>query len=121
MLCDTNILIAYLNGEAVVFAFLSRWQQERRTLYISVATVVELFAHPLITKEEGLRIETFLTFFTIIPFDIELAKRTAFLKRNYRLSFPDAVITGTAWGKELSLITRDRQLFKVKEVVVRSL
>ncbi len=121
MLCDTNILIAYLNGEARIFAILSRWKQERRVLYVSVATVTELFAHPLITDKEGRRIETFLSFFTILPFDVRLAKHAAFLKRRYTLSFPDAVIAGTAWSKGIPLITRDKQLFKVKEVVVRSI
>lgn len=120
MLCDTNILIDYLSGEPVIFAVLSRWQQERRALSVSVATVTELFAHPLITEEEGRRIEIFLSFFTILPFDIGLAKHAAFLKRKYLLSFPDAVIAGTAWGNELPLITRDRGFQKVTEILVRT-
>lgn len=66
MLCDTNILIDYLNGGSAIFAILSQWQRERRKLFVSVATVTELFAHPLITKEEGRRIETFRLMFEYI-------------------------------------------------------
>lgn len=120
MLCDTNILIDYLNGEPEIFAVLSQWQWERRTLYISVVTVTELFAHPLITRKEGRRIETFLSFFTILPFDIGLARHAAFLKRKYRLSFPDAVIAGAAWSNELPLFTNDSDFRKIKELVVRA-
>jgi len=36
----------------------------------------------------------------------------------YRLHTPDAVIAATAFARNLPLVTRDRQLRKVKEITI---
>lgn len=121
MFCDTNILIAFLNGEQEVAVALSRFQQERRAIFISVITVTELLAHPALTKIEKERIESLLSFFTVTAFDVGIARHAGFFKRTYGLSFQDAALVASAYDRQMPLITRDKQLFRVKEVVVRSL
>lgn len=118
MLCDTNILIAYLNGESITVAALSQLWQERRALFVSAVTVTELLAHPSLTPKENRRVETFLSFFTILQFDAAVARHAAFFKRTYALAFPDAAIAANAYDRQLPLITRDKHFRKIKEIEV---
>lgn len=116
MLCDTNILIAYLNGDVAIVSALSRLQAERRAVFVSSVTVTELLAHPSLLREEEKKIETFLSFFTILQFDASIARHAAFFKRTYGLGFQDAAIAATAYDRRLPVITRDKQFRRIKEV-----
>lgn len=121
MLCDTNILIACLNGELAVVHILSRLQQERRLLFISAITVTEVLAHPRITASEQERIRGFLSSFALVPVDGIIAEHAATLTRTYHLTLPDALIAASAFVKNVPLITRDKKLAKIREIITRSI
>ncbi len=51
-------------------------------------------------------------------FDDFVAKQSTLFRRRYRISLPDAAIAATAYLCNAPLITRDRQLKKIKEITV---
>jgi len=109
MTLDTNILIAYLNGEAKVVETLSEWQGEGRLLLISTITIAEVLAFPALTPLDMDRTRRFLQHFISVPFDKEVAETAALLARAHRLRIPDAAIAATAFLRRVPLVTRDRQ------------
>lgn len=118
MTLDTNIIIAYLNGEQEVIATLTDWKREGRPLFVSTITVSEVLALPQLTPHDIEKIKTFLAAFIIIPFDTTIAERTALLHRLYRLPLPDGGIAATALEYHVPLVTRDRAFQKIKELTV---
>jgi len=116
MVLDTNILIAYLNGEEQVVATLQGWRLEQRALVISVVTFAELLALPALTQAEINAIKRFLKTLLCIPLDERLAEEAARLARNRRLRIPDAVIAATALACDMPLVSRDRAFRKVEEL-----
>ena len=116
MTLDTNILIAYLNGERAVVDFVLEQKEVGRALFISSITVAELLSLPNLSRADGDRIKDFVSNFISIPLDNALAEQAATLRRVYTLTLPDAVIAATALIQQSPLITRDRGFRKVKEL-----
>ncbi len=121
MTLDTNILIAYLNGEANAVVAVSDWVRDGRALFISSVSVAEALALPGLTPQELDRVRKFLKNFISIPFDDALAETTAFLKRIYRFSLPDAAIAATAISRGTPLVTRDRKFGRIRGITVISI
>ena len=96
MVLDTNVLIAYLNGEQGVVDTLQRWRLERRALVVSAVSFTEVLALPTLTQVEIKVIQHFLKTLLCLPLDERLAEEAARLARLYRLRLPDAVIAATA-------------------------
>lgn len=120
MVFDTNILIAYLNGEQPVIDFISGLKREGRALFISSINVAEILALPNLIISDIKNIKQFLSEFISIPFDDALAETAALIKRVYKLGLPDAAIAATALSRKVSLVTRDKQFKKIKELRVIS-
>jgi len=80
MTIDTNILIAYLNGETKVQEFLDDWKRSNRLLYISSISVAELLALPNLSPQDVDNIRQFLHQFISVPFNNELAEATALVQ-----------------------------------------
>lgn len=118
MVLDTNILIAYLNGEPKVVKILSDWKSSGRVLFISPISRAEILALPKISPADIEKIRLFLNDFLSIPFDDSVAESAAFIKRIYKLKLPDAGIAATALARNLPLVTRDRRFYKIKEITV---
>lgn len=118
MIIDTNILIAYLNGEEEVIRIVTDWQEKGRTLAISSITFAEVLSFPKLTTEEIKIIKDFLSLFFSIPLDNELAEISAMTKRRYNLELPDAIIAATALKYNSLLVTRDHTFQKIKELTV---
>ncbi|MDP3956447.1 MAG: type II toxin-antitoxin system VapC family toxin [bacterium] len=116
MILDTNILIAYLNGETPVIDAISKWRREGRALFISSVSFAEVLALPTLTSREVDTVERFLRAFISAPLDNDLAVVAALLKRTYRLKLPDAIIAATALTRKVPLITRDRQFRRIREI-----
>jgi len=107
MVLDTNILIAYLNGEGKIIKMLSEWKSSGRALFIYT-----------ISKKDIEKIRFFLNNFFSVPFDDSIAEKAAFIRRIYKLKLPDAGIAATALAYNIPLVTRDRQFKKIKEIIV---
>jgi len=118
MILDTNILIAYFNGEVDVVKTISEWKQSGRILFISSLSTAETLALPSITPIDADKIRAFLKNFLSIPFDDTIAETAVLLKRTYQLELPDAVIAATSLTRGLPLVTRDRQFRKIREITV---
>ena len=118
MTIDSNILIAYLNGERKVVDTLREWNEEGRTLFISSVSVCEALSLPRLDPSDIEKTKTFLDGFFSVPFDDGIAETAALLRRIYRLAFPDAAIAATAIKYGVPLVTRDQDFRVVKEVQI---
>ena len=118
MTIDTNILIAYLKGEPVVVEALVAWQQEGRALIISSVTIAELLAYSELSEVDVEMIYRLRSFLISVPSDDYIAEIAAKMRRVYRLSLGDAAIVATAVARTTPLVTRDKQLRRVKEITV---
>ena len=118
MVIDTNILIAYLNGEDLVVNTITNWKENSRALFVSSITRGEVLALPRLSSDDITKIKLFLAAFISIQLDDTLAEASALLCRKYRLSLPDAAIAASAIMHSVPLVTRDRQFRKIPEIVV---
>lgn len=121
MTLDTNIIIAYLNGEQSIVTTLTDWKREGRPLFVSSLTVGEVLSLQNLTPRDIQKIKTFLAALIVVSFDGPIAERAASLRRLYRLLLPDAGIAATALEYAVPLVTRDRIFQKVKELTVISI
>lgn len=117
MVIDTNILIAYLDGQKQVVRAIQTWKS-RSPLFISSISRVEVLALAKLTPANVDEIKTFLENFISVPLDDFLAETAALFRRNYNLALADAVIIATAANKQLPLVSRDKQFKKIKEITV---
>jgi predicted nucleic acid-binding protein len=116
MTLDTNILIAYLDGEQAVVDFILEQKEIGRAVFISSISITELLSLATLTDTDVKRIKGFLENFISVPFGNELAELAASVRRQYKLSVPDAAVVATALVHLSPLVTRDRGLRKIKEV-----
>jgi len=115
VILDTNILIAYLSGQKIVIETVQSWKS-RGPLFISSITTLELLALAELAPKDIQRIKLFLQNFISVPLDNNLSEIGALFKRTYGLELPDAAIAATAAVKNLTLVTRDKQFRKVREI-----
>lgn len=118
MIVDTNILIAYLQGDEVVIDTLSQWKRAGRVLFISSISRAEVLSRPGLTDAEIAEILLFFKDFASALFDDHLADLAGGLRRRYLLSLPDAAIAAAALVRRVPLVTRDRQFQRVRELTV---
>jgi predicted nucleic acid-binding protein len=118
MTLDTNILIAYLNGDNNVISALSQWKKEGRALFVSSVALAETLSYPAITPSDADIIRDFVGETISVPFDNSLAEIAASLRRKYKIRLPDAVVAATALSRNTPIVTRDRQFLKIKEISV---
>lgn len=115
---DSNILIAYLNGDEKIVQAFATWRATNVGFLISVITQIETLSLPNISDGEIERIERFLGEFTILPLDTQLARIAADIRRLTRLSLGDSIVAATAKFTNFSLITNDRELIRKANGVV---
>lgn len=116
MTLDTNILIAYLDGEKAVVDFVLEQKEAGRAMFISSVVVAELLSLPRLVETDFRRMEDFITNFISVPFDNTIAVTAASLRRQYKLNVPDAAVAATALLRQTPLITRDRGFRKISEL-----
>ena len=116
MVLDTNILIAYLNGEPTVVDTLWSWRLEGRALLVSSISFAEVLALPRLTASDLRLVTRFLQTFLSVPFDDRIAETAAGFSRLYRLKLPDAAIAATAAVHAMPLVSRDRIFRRVTEI-----
>jgi predicted nucleic acid-binding protein len=116
---DSNVLIAYLNGDKKVVEQLMRWRNTGARFFISAITEVEVLALPHLTRDELRKIDRFLKDFTVIPVDSQLARLAAHIRRNRKINLGDSVIVATAQLTNSALVTLDRELLKKAKNLIR--
>jgi predicted nucleic acid-binding protein len=113
-LLDTNILILLFNDQLAESI-------PDGNLGYSIITEIELLSFSRLTKEEEDLIKENLKTLHQAALMANIAQKTIFLRRQYRLKTPDAIIVATAWEFEATLLTNDLQLRQIKEIQVRNL
>lgn len=124
VLIDTNICIDHLRGFNPATEYLLKLNNMER--WISVITVMELFAAPNITAGQKNKITELINGFDgIIDINKEIAKQAGNLIGEYRKSYAinpiDAVIAASAIFMDAVLITRNKNHFDfIKGIIVNS-
>ena len=119
---DSNILIYHLQGDKKVGDKLESWLLGGERLFISSITRIELLAVPTLMANEEERIKELLSFFVLMPVDLQIADTAARFKRSYRLPLGDSIIAATAYLTNSPLVTRNlRDFRRIKEITVQSL
>ncbi len=113
MTLDSNIIIAYLAGEASVIEALSAWRQEGQPLLLPTVVECEVLSFLGWTLEERRVTEHFLEEnFTSIPLNRAVARIAAEIRRASKVRLPDAAVAATAFFTHTPLVTRNRHDFK---------
>ena len=113
MIIDTNIVIAYLQGDEKVITFLDSWRRQGGFLYLSTIVETELLCFPDSSEKEDELVEKFLKEnFISIPYDQRLARIAARLRKISGIKLPDAAIAATALHAKTPLVTRNIKDFK---------
>jgi len=113
MTIDTNIIVAYLEGEQSVISTMSAWHEQGKSLFLSAVTETEILSFPDFSLSEMKETEQFLEAnFAFIAFDRNLARIAAGIRRDRKIKLPDAAIAATALFTHTPLITRNQRDFK---------
>lgn len=112
---DTNILIDYLNGIEAAAAELKLYDQP----CISVITRIEVLVGAS-GPEEAHLIRRFLAGFEMMELGASVADQAVFMRRQYSLKVPDAIVYATARELGCMLVTRNTKDFKTDWPDVRA-
>lgn len=105
-LLDSNILIDYLNGIGQAETVIAKAEATTisRVSWIEVLVGAE-------SPEQANAIRAWLTQFSIIEIDADVAERAIELRRSHRLRLPDVLIWATAEAHGLILVSRNTRDF----------
>lgn len=109
ILLDTNALIYFFEGREVV----TQLVVSTPAIYYSVISKIELLSAPHLRNSEITNIKSFLSLCHQVELTSEIVARTIYLRRDYRLKIPDAVIAASALVLDVPLISADTDFGKV--------
>jgi len=108
---DTNIILYLLNGDETLAELLNKKQ-----LYISVITEIELLGFNGINTEDELIIKDFISQCKVININGKIKDETIRLRKKYHTKIPDCLIIATALYLDLPLISSASGFKKVEEL-----
>ena len=113
---DSDILIDFLRGVEQAREFLER-ESTHRTLYVSVASIVELYAGKQVWKIDKHTevIDRLLKNFEVIELNSWRAKYAGLLRSKYQRPFADMIVAACALDNGLLLATRNVKHFNMIE------
>lgn len=109
-LADTNFLIYVLEGKEDIVPFLDY------NFSISFISEIELLGYAGITKDQEIQIIELINDSFKVEWNEKIKNQTIWLKRNYKIKLPDAIIAATAISYDLPLVTADKDYTLVKEL-----
>ncbi|NIM17859.1 MAG: PIN domain-containing protein [Candidatus Aminicenantes bacterium] len=109
-LLDTNAIINLLKDENASFKF----KDKKGVYFVSIITEMELLSFKDITKQDKIKIKKFLPKSCIININKAIKDKTIELRKKKSIKLPDAVICATAMVKNLTLVSDDERLSKIK-------
>ena len=116
-LIDTSLIIDYLRDHRPTVRLLKELLSNNNQLYLSVLTQAELYAGLSSRKYEFRHALASLTVsFKKILLDEDTAVKAGYLKRDYDVTLFDAIIAATALNNRVTLITRDKDFNRIKEL-----
>jgi hypothetical protein len=108
-LLDTNAIVCLLRGENA----LQKRLQSAEWVGISILSQIEFLAFPNLSGNDRRIFQEFSDGVDIVGLERTergLIDRIVSLRAQYRLKLPDAIIAATAFERDATLITDDRQL-----------
>ena len=119
---DTDILVDYFRKYEKSEKFLDNLKKEETIVYFSAITETELISGSECSKSEiKARVLHFLSNFTKIQVDNQIAVKAGDYRRVYGMRIPDALIAATAYATKSSLITRNIKDFeRIEEITVKA-
>lgn len=112
ILIDTNIAINLFKGDNHLAILLQDTEA-----YVSFIVELELLGYQEITIEEESFVETFLDEYTIIDINSGIKEITTYIRRQYNLKLPDAIIAATSIFLGVPLLSSDDHFERVKELI----
>jgi hypothetical protein len=116
-LLDTNALIRLLIGDPLSEGF-SRANPE---VCISVITEIELLSFSKLTHSEESKIKSLLSKLNVVMLDAAIKDKTIYIRRQYSLKIPDAIIAATAICNNAIIVTDDKVFSRIKNIKVMNL
>ena len=118
---DTDILVDYFRKYEKSEKFLEKLKNEEIIIYFSAITETELISGSECNQFEiKTRILDFLSNFSKISIDNQIAVKAGDFRRIYGTRIPDAVIAATTYIMKATLITRNVKDFeKIKEITIK--
>lgn len=107
---DTNIILYLLSGDTTLAELL-----DRKQLYISFITQLELLGYPGLTKKNQKIIKDFLNQCIIVDINEDIKELTIQIKQATSVKLPDAIILASALYMDLPIITADEDFKKSEE------
>jgi len=114
ILLDTNIIIYLLEGKLAELP-------DSAQVCVSVITEIELLSHHRLNAAGERAIRELIARVAVVDLTPPIKEQAIVLRRQHRLTVPDAIIVGTAVSLDAELITNDTRLSGLPDVRSRSL
>ena len=112
ILIDTNIAINLFKGDSRLANLL-----QDREAKLSFIVELELMGYRHITVEEEAWMEIFLDQCSVIGINSGIKEITTYVRRQYNLKLPDAIIAATSIFLGVPLLSTDDHFDRVKELI----
>lgn len=113
MFLDTNVILHLLNGDETIATFLNK-----KELYVSFITELELLGFSGITKKEERVIREFLDQCKIISINNQIKEDTIRIRKEFKTKLPDSIIAASCLYLGLPFITADEEFKKITELAI---
>jgi len=113
---DTNAIISLLKGNPVLIEL----SKKAEWIGISIISYIEFLAFPELSDEDKSLFELFSKRVDVIGLDYSnylLIQNILTIRKKYRVKLPDAIIIATTLETGSTLVTDDKQLHKIDEII----
>ncbi|KKR78161.1 MAG: hypothetical protein UU24_C0041G0002 [Candidatus Nomurabacteria bacterium GW2011_GWA2_40_9] len=116
---DTSAIIYFLTNKDLAVKTIEKIFAESLFVYVPTVVRAELLSKSALSLDEENAIKSFLKNTTKIILDDHIADMSAYIRREYKLKLPDAIIAATAIAMGSVLVTGNESDFKkVKELKI---
>ncbi|MDR5899073.1 type II toxin-antitoxin system VapC family toxin [Halomonas vilamensis] len=99
-----------LDTNAIIYALNQKLKLPANGYAVSVITEMELLSWPSLTREDEAKLRTLLEKLTVIQLERSIQSTAIKIRRTSSLKLPDSIISATALGGGLVLVTDDQKL-----------
>ena len=118
IMLDTNIVIAYFDGEEKVISAVENAIESGETIALPTIVKAETLAYQNIDENTLVRMREWFYEVQLISLDSEIAEQSATLRRKTHLKLIDSVIATTALMNNAKLATRDEEFQRISTLAI---